>query len=143
MNDQSQEKSVVLVFAGHDPSGGAGIQADIETMAALGCIATSVITSLTAQNTQLFSNHLPQTKSDFVSQTKLVFNDINIDACKIGAIGSPELIRAIHQIIVDKKFPVVLDPILHSTTGHKFANEDMSALLCELLLPPIVTKPCS
>jgi hydroxymethylpyrimidine/phosphomethylpyrimidine kinase len=135
MNDQLQEKPVVLVFAGHDPSGGAGIQADIETMAALGCIATSVITSLTAQNTQLFSNHLPQTKSDFVSQTKLVLDDINIDACKIGAVGSPELIRAIHQIIADNKSPVVLDPILHSTTGHEFANEEMSALFCELLLP--------
>ena len=61
MNEQSLQKPVVLVFAGHDPSGGAGIQADIETLAALGCIATSVITSLTAQNTQLFSYHLPQT----------------------------------------------------------------------------------
>ena len=135
MNDQSQEKPVVLVFAGHDPSGGAGIQADIETMAALGCIATSVITSLTAQNTQLFSNHLPQTKNDFVSQTRLVLDDINIDACKIGAIGSPELMQATHEIIAGNKFPVVLDPILHSTTGYEFANEDMSALLCELLLP--------
>ena len=135
MNEQSQKKPVVLVFAGHDPSGGAGIQADIETMAALGCIATSIITSLTTQNTQLFSNHLPQTKSDFVSQTKLVLDDINIDACKIGAIGSPELIQAIYEIIANLTFHLILDPIMHSTTGHEFANKDMSALLCELLLP--------
>ncbi|RKZ45494.1 MAG: hypothetical protein DRQ58_10405, partial [Gammaproteobacteria bacterium] len=60
MNKPSLKKPVVLVLAGHDPSGGAGIQADIETLAAHGCIATSVITSLTAQNTQSFSYHLPQ-----------------------------------------------------------------------------------
>lgn len=135
MNEQSLQKPVVLVFAGHDPSGGAGIQADIETLAALGCIATSVITSLTAQNTQLFSYHLPQTKNDFVSQTKLILGDIDIDACKIGAIGSPELILAIHEIITDQTFQLVIDPVLHSTTGHDFASEEMCGLLCELLLP--------
>lgn len=135
MNDQSLQKPVVLVFSGHDPSGGAGIQADIETLTALGCIATSVITSLTAQNTQLFSYHLPQSKNDFVAQTKLVLDDININACKIGAIGSPELIRAIHEIIADQTFQLVIDPVLHSTTGHNFTNEEMCILLCELILP--------
>ncbi len=135
MNEQSQEKNVVLVFAGHDPSGAAGIQADIETIAALGCIATSVVTSLTAQNTQSFLNHLPQTKSDFVSQTKLVLDDINIDACKIGAIGSAELIQAIHAIIANLTFSLVLDPVVYSTTGHELINKEMSTLICELLLP--------
>lgn len=135
MNEQSPQKPVVLVFAGHDPSGGAGIQADIETIAALDCIATSVITSLTAQNTQLFSYHLPQTKNDFVSQVKLVLDDFNIDACKIGAIGSQELIQAIHEIITENKFPIVIDPVLHSTTGYDFASDDMRVLLCEQLLP--------
>lgn len=135
MNDQPLQKPVVLVFAGHDPSGGAGIQADIETLATLGCIATSVITSLTAQNTQLFSYHLPQTKNDFVSQTKLVLDDINIDACKIGAIGSPELILAIHEIIADQTFQLVIDPVLQATTGHDFTSEEMCVLLCDLLLP--------
>ncbi len=135
MDHPTIQKSVVLVLAGHDPSGGAGIQADIETLAAHGCIATSVITSLTAQNTQSFSYHLPQTAVDFVNQCKLVLEDIKIDACKIGAIGSPELIRAIHEMIADQSFPVVLDPVLHSSTGHDFANEEMCALLCELILP--------
>ena len=135
MNYDSIHKPVVLVLAGHDPSGGAGIQADIETLASLGCIATSVITSLTAQNTQSFSYHLPQATKDFVSQGRLVLEDIEIDACKIGAIGSPELIRAIHEMIADKPFPVVLDPVMHSTTGHDFVNEEICALLCELILP--------
>jgi hydroxymethylpyrimidine/phosphomethylpyrimidine kinase len=135
MNKPSLNKPVVLVLAGHDPSGGAGIQADIETLAAHGCIATSVITSLTAQNTQSFSYHLPQAAEDFLTQGKLILEDINIDACKIGAIGSPELIHAIHELITDKTFPVILDPVLQSTTGHDFSNEEMCSLLCELILP--------
>lgn len=135
MNKPSLNKPVVLVLAGHDPSGGAGIQADIETLAAHGCIATSVITSLTAQNTQSFSYHLPQAAGDFVSQARLIVDDINIAACKIGAIGSQELIRAIHELIVDETFPVILDPVLQSTTGHEFSNEEMCSLISELLLP--------
>ncbi len=135
MNKQSLSKPVVLVLAGHDPSAGAGIQADIETLAAHGCVATSIITSLTAQNTQCFSHHIAQTRENFLTQGKLVLEDIKIDACKIGAIGSPDLIRATHELIIDKPFPIVLDPILQSTTGHKFLNEEMCALLCELVLP--------
>jgi len=135
MNKPSPNKPVVLVLAGHDPSGGAGIQADIETLAAHGCIATSVITSLTAQNTQSFSYHLPQAAEDFLTQGKLVLEDIKIDACKIGAIGSQELIHAIHELITDETFPVILDPVLQSTTGHDFTNEEMFSLISELLLP--------
>jgi len=135
MDKSSPNKSIVLVLAGHDPSGGAGIQADIETLAALGCVATSVITSLTAQNTQSFSHHIPQVTEDFLTQGKLIVEDMKIDACKIGAIGSPDLIRAIHKLIADKPFPVVLDPVLKSTTGHNFSNEEMCGLLCELVLP--------
>lgn len=131
----SKHKPVVLILAGHDPTGGAGIQADIETQASLDCIATTVVTSLTAQNTQLFSYHLPQASRDFASQMKLVLDDINIDACKIGAIGSPELVRAIHEILANATFPIILDPVLQSTTGHDFAHEEMCTLMCELLFP--------
>lgn len=135
MNKPLLNKPVVLVLAGHDPCGGAGIQADIETLAAHGCIATSIITSLTAQNTQSFIKHLPQVAEDFVSQARLVVDDININACKIGAIGSHELIHAIHELISDKSFPVILDPVIQSTTGHDFSNEKMCSLISELLLP--------
>ncbi len=135
MNEPSLNKPVVLVLTGHDPSGGAGIQADIETLAAHGCIATSVITSLTAQNTESFSYHLPQAAEDFLTQGKLVLEDIKIDACKIGAIGSQELIHAIHELLTDETFPVILDPVLQSTTGHDFSNEEMCSLISELLLP--------
>lgn len=120
MNKPLLNKPVVLVLAGHDPCGGAGIQADIETLAVHECIATSIITSLTAQNTQSFSYHIPQVAEDFLTQGKLVIEDIKIDACKIGAIGSEELIHAIHELISDKTFPVILDPVIQSTTGYDF-----------------------
>lgn len=135
MNEPSLNKPVVLVLAGHDPSGGAGIQADIETLAAHGCIATSVITSLTAQNTQSLISHLPQAAEDFLTQGKLVLEDIKIDACKIGAMGSQELIHAIHELITDETFPVILDPVLQSTTGYNFSNDEMCSLISKLLLP--------
>lgn len=135
MNKQTVSKPVVLVLAGHDPSGGAGIQADIETLAVHQCITTSVITSLTAQNTQSFVHCLPQTMNDFLTQGRLILADIKIDACKIGVIGSSDLVRAISTLIVDKSFPVVLDPVLQSTTGNNFADEEICHLLCELILP--------
>ncbi len=135
MNKPTTNKPVVLVLAAHDPSGGAGIQADIETLAAHECIATSVITSLTAQNTQSFSYHIPQATGDFISQTKLIVDDININVCKIGAIGSRELICAIHKLIADKDFPVIFDPVLQSTVGHDFSDEETCSLLCDLIVP--------
>jgi len=141
MNKPAPKKPVVLVLAGHDPSGGAGIQADIETLAAHGCIATSVITSLTAQNTQSFSYHLPQVTEDFLTQGKLILEDIRIDACKVGMIGSRELIYAIHELIADKMFPVIFDPVLQSTTGHDFSNEQMCSLISVLLPVTTVITP--
>lgn len=135
MNTCANYKPIVLVLSAHDPSGGAGIQADIETLASNGCIAAPVITSLTAQNTQLFSYHLPQTAENFTTQVQLVLDDMNIAACKIGAIGSAPLIKAIHQIILDKPFPVILDPVLQSSTRHHFADQNMTDLLCEFLIP--------
>lgn len=135
MNIRTNYKPVVLVLAAHDPSGGAGIQADIETLAAHGCIAAPVITSLTAQNTRSFSYHLPQTAENFTDQIRLVLDDMDIAACKIGAIGSPQLIKAIHQIILEKPFPVILDPVLQSSTNYHFADQNMTELLGEFLIP--------
>lgn len=128
-------KPAVLVFAAHDPSGGAGIQADIETLAAHGCIAMPVITALTAQNTRSFAYHLPQDGENFISQVRLVINDIDIAACRIGAIGSLRLIEVIHEVISTAVFPVILDPVLQSTTGYDFADRSMGKLICELLIP--------
>jgi hydroxymethylpyrimidine/phosphomethylpyrimidine kinase len=112
------QKKVVLTIAGHDPSGAAGIQADIETFTSLGCRAVSIITALTAQNTSSFLEILPQQPEHLRRQCQLLLSDINIDACKIGLLGNLETAAVIAEILdtlID--VPVVLDPILRSGTG--------------------------
>ena len=135
MSIKRTNKPIVLILAGHDPSGGAGIQADIETVSSIGAAAASIITSLTAQNTQVFSKHLPQQQQDFIEQAQLIFDDMQISACKIGAIGHPLLIKAINNMLGHQDLPVVLDPVLQSTTGHDFADEELCQAICTMLLP--------
>lgn len=141
MPHNPKKKPAVLVLAAHDPSGGAGIQADIETLAVHDCIAIPVITSLTAQNTKQFSHHLPQTAEHFSTQLQMVMDDIDIVACKIGAIGSPQLLQVIHDFISDNSLPVVFDPVLRSTTGYSFADPTSYSMLCDLLPTTTVLSP--
>jgi len=103
MVNEKNKKPIVLVIAGHDPSGGAGVQADIESIANAGCHATTVITSLTAQNTNTITTITPQDSIFFREQIKLVLDDMDILACKIGMIGSPELVDAIHDALSIQK----------------------------------------
>lgn len=135
MKNRHSRRPLVLVIAGHDPCGGAGIQADIETITSLGANAATIITSLTIQNTQAFRGHLPQGVGNFIEQMQLVMADLHISACKIGAIGHPSLVDAIHDLLTERDLPVVLDPVLQSTTGHAFADKDQAYLLCTRLLP--------
>jgi len=122
-------------MAGHDPGGGAGIQADIESIANAGCHAATVITSLTTQNTRQVVDVLPQDPEAFRKQIRLILEDINIAACKIGMIGSIELIEVIHSEISGFKVPIVLDPIISSTTGKVFADKDLCQKMITSLLP--------
>src|ERR1700722_15493436 len=107
----------VLSIAGSDPSGGAGIQADLKTFAALDCHGMAVVTALTAQNTQGVSAiHLPP--ADFVGeQIKMLFADINVAAIKIGMLGSPDIVAAVAGALNDHApVPLVLDPVLSATS---------------------------
>jgi hydroxymethylpyrimidine/phosphomethylpyrimidine kinase len=135
MSTKQTNKPIVLVLAGHDPSGGAGIQADIETVSSIGAAAVSIITSLTAQNTQVFGKLLPQQQHDFTEQAQLIFTDMQISACKIGAIGHFSLVEAINNILGHQELPVVLDPVLQSTTGYDLVNEELCQAICTMLLP--------
>jgi len=131
----NNQKPVVLVLAGHDPSGGAGIQADIESIANAGCHAATVITSLTTQNTSQVVAVLPQDPESFRKQIRLILEDMNIAACKIGMIGSIELIDIIYNELSTIKVPVVLDPIVSSATGRAFADEAICNKMVTSLLP--------
>ena len=126
----------VLTIAGSDSGGGAGIQADLKTMAALGAYGTSAITALTAQNTQGVRAIHP-VPSDFLKfQLEAVFEDITIDAVKIGMINTIEATQTIAEIL-DLFRPgfIVFDPVMVSTSGAKLIQDETIAVLWKELFP--------
>jgi hydroxymethylpyrimidine/phosphomethylpyrimidine kinase len=135
MSNSNNQKPVVLVIAGHDPGGGAGIQADIETIANARCHAATIITSLTAQNTSQVIDVLPQEAKSFRKQIKLILEDMEIASCKIGMIGSIELIDVIQNELSKINVPIVLDPVISATSGHSFADEHIYKKILSSLLP--------
>ena len=137
MNNSNQKKTV-LIIGGHDPSGGAGIQADIESVSHAGCQAVSVITALTTQNTKVVADIIPQEPEIFRKQIRLILEDIKIDACKLGMFGSAELVDIVNDELSGTSFPIILDPIIRSGSGTQLADK----LVCEKIikvLAPITT----
>ena len=129
-------KPVVLCLSGHDPSGGAGIQADIETIASHQCHAASVITALTEQDTNNVKKILPQSVTNIISQTRTILEDLPVKAIKIGLIGHVETAKAIHAIINEySALPVILDPVLSAGGGKVLSNDELIDTIVELLLP--------
>ncbi len=127
---------LVLTFAASDPSGGAGLQADILTLASMGCHPLSVVTAITVQDT-LGVEGLQALDAEWVAdQARCLLEDMPVDAFKIGVLGSVEIIAAIAEIVSDyPDVPLILDPVLASGRGDEFATEDMQAAMRELLLP--------
>ena len=127
---------LVLVFAAADPTGGAGIQADMLTLAGMGCHALTVITALTVQDTAGVEDVLA-VDADFVSeQARAVLEDMPVQAFKLGVLGSVENIEVIAEIISDyPHIPVVVDPVVASGRGDELASEAMLEALRELILP--------
>ena len=127
---------VVLSFAGSDPSGGAGIQADLLTIAAMGCHPLSVITAITVQDTAgVEAIHVLD--SDWVAdQARALLEDMPVTAFKIGMLGSIENVAAIAEIVSDyPDIPLILDPVLASGRGDEMAGEEIILAIKELLLP--------
>lgn len=125
-----------LTIAGSDSGGGAGIQADLKTFAALGAYGTSVITAVTAQNTQGVQAVHPVPADIVAAQCQSVFSDIRIDAVKIGMLPDTATINAVAAAL--RKYNnafVVLDPVLAASSGEKLAQEDTIGALCNELLP--------
>ena len=126
----------VLTIAGSDSGGGAGIQADLKTFSAIGCYGMSVITALTAQNTQGV-NGIHAIPPEFaVQQIDAVLNDIGTDAVKIGMLYSAELIEAVAQAL--KKHAarkIVLDPVMVAQSGDKLLQDDAIEAIKTHLMP--------
>ena len=127
---------VVLVFSGHDPSGGAGVQADIEAIISQGVHPATVITALTVQDTVNVKRFVPTDPSLVIEQARAVLEDMPVQCIKIGMIGSVELVEVIHSILKDyPDIPVILDPVLVAGGGGTLANEDVAKAMINLLLP--------
>ncbi|MDO9272333.1 MAG: bifunctional hydroxymethylpyrimidine kinase/phosphomethylpyrimidine kinase [Rugosibacter sp.] len=127
---------IVLTFAGSDPTGGAGLQADILTLASLGCHPLSVVTAVTVQDTTGVEAILPIEADWVADQARALLEDMPVAAFKIGMIGSVETIAAIAEIIADyPDIPLILDPVLASGRGDALADEEMIEALIALLLP--------
>jgi hydroxymethylpyrimidine kinase/phosphomethylpyrimidine kinase len=126
----------VLSIAGSDPSGGAGLQADLKTFGALGCYGMAVITALTAQNTQsVAAVHVPP--ADFVAQQiAMIFADIDVAAIKIGLLPNAEIVKSVaNELARQKPCPIVLDPVLVATSGDPLSAGDVPAALVKYLFP--------
>ena len=126
----------VLAFAASDPSGGAGIQADILTLASLGCHPLSALTAVTIQDTAGVEAVLPMEGGWVADQARTLLEDMPVAAFKLGMLGSVEGIAAIAEVLADYPgVPVVLDPVLASGRGDQFADEEMIEAIIGLLLP--------
>jgi hydroxymethylpyrimidine/phosphomethylpyrimidine kinase len=132
----SQSPPIVLTFAAADPSGGAGLQADILTLSSMGCHALSVVTAVTVQDTVGVEDVLPLDAEWVADQARCVLEDMPVTVFKIGLLGSVEIIAAIAEVVSDyPEVPLVLDPVLSSGRGDELATDEMVAALRELLIP--------
>jgi hydroxymethylpyrimidine/phosphomethylpyrimidine kinase len=126
----------ILSIAGVDPSGGAGILADVKTMSALGGYGCAVVAALTAQNTQAVT-HIHPVPADFVAaQLDTLFNDVRIDATKIGMLGQVHVIRVVAEKLSTYACAhIVLDPVMVAKSGDMLLEKNAVGELREALLP--------
>ena len=136
MPTHENSKSTVLIIAGHDPSGAAGIQADIETMFACGVRCASLLTATTTQDTVHFVSLQPQRVEDFAAQAELLLADMRFSACKIGLLGNSDIAECVGSLIPRLAgIPVVLDPILRTGTGTVVTDAALFEAIRDRLLP--------
>jgi hydroxymethylpyrimidine/phosphomethylpyrimidine kinase len=130
------ERPRVLSIAGSDPSGGAGIQADLKTFHAFGVYGMAVITSLTAQNTRGVTGIHDVPPAFVAAQLDAVFADIRVDAVKTGMLKTPEVIEVVAEALIDR-LPgrIVVDPVMVATSGDRLIDDDAVESLKVFLLP--------
>jgi len=127
---------IVLVFAATDPSGGAGLQADIMTLSSMGCHPLSCVTAITIQDTMGVEDVMAIDPEWVADQARTVLEDMPVSAFKIGLLGSIEAIAAIAEVVSDyPEVPLVLDPVLASGRGDDLVSEEMLRGIRELLIP--------
>lgn len=132
----SASPPLVLVFAASDPSAGAGIQADILTLASLGCHPVTALTALTVQDTTGVQSVHPVSAELLEQQARTVLEDMPVAAFKIGVLASVENVVTVAEILSDyPEIPLIFDPVLASGRGDEFSGEEIISAMRELLLP--------
>lgn len=133
---------IALTIAGSDSGGGAGIQADLKTFSAFGVFGASVITAITAQNTQDVTAVHPVPIDVVEAQIDAVLSDLDVRAVKIGMLGAPDLIEAVAKRLCGFDGPIVLDPVMVAKSGASLlADEALNALRTHLLPLATVLTP--
>jgi hydroxymethylpyrimidine/phosphomethylpyrimidine kinase len=126
----------VLIFAGHDPTGGAGIQADIQSISAQGCHPLPLISCLTVQDSHNVRAIFPVPLPQLHAQAQTLLADITPAAIKIGLLGSVEMVYCVAEIIKHlPPLPLVLDPVLAAGGGTALASAEICAAITQMLLP--------
>jgi len=126
---------ICVTIAGSDSGGGAGIQADLKAMSALGVYGASVITAVTAQNTKEVT-HIHDVPTEIVTgQIEAVFSDLNVAAVKIGMLSQPDTIHAIADALGNYHGPIILDPVMVANSGNHLLSEHAVSALNERLIP--------
>ena len=131
----------ILIIAGSDSGGGAGVQADIKTVTMLGGHAMTAITAITAQNTLGVQAVMPVPTEMVLAQIESCVSDIGVDAVKIGMLGSAETARAVADWLVTNQAPVVFDPVMVATSGDVLADADTLAAMHEVRTWASITTP--
>ena len=126
---------VVLSIAGSDSSGGAGIQADVKTFAALGVYGATAITAITAQNTEGVHSQLAITPQMVYDQILAVVDDLHPTVVKVGMLANADIALAVAEALAKYSLPLILDPVIVSSTGHRLLSLDALDALKQRLLP--------
>lgn len=127
---------VVLSVAGSDPSGGAGIQADLKTFSALGVYGAAAITALTAQNTRGVTGVFPVPGSFVADQLEALFTDLDVRAVKTGMLGGPDVVDAVVAALTKHRIArVVVDPVMVAASGDRLVDDETVVAIRDRLLP--------
>lgn len=134
----SQSRPIVLSISGHDPTGGAGIQADIEAIHANGCQPVTLVSCLTTQDSHNVRSLFPQDPNRLLEQLDCLLADLPVAAIKIGLLGSAQIAECLAQRLRRLSLPLVLDPVLAAGGGTPLAGRELcKTIVCSLL--PVIT----
>ena len=134
--NRHNSRPVVLCLSGHDPSGGAGLQADIEALLAQGCHAAPAVTALTVQDTVNVSDFRVLDRDWVLAQARAIIADLPVAAVKLGMLGSIEMVDTVAELLAaHPHLPLVCDPVLRAGGGGRLGKDEVGYALRERLLP--------